>query len=100
RQNQIAVRADHVLQHAEDVDLEFLHVGAVEHGSPDPHHAGPNLVDPHLTRGGAERREADTGEEQGDAESSGAHGFRSIIREKCLLVKEKWAIELTSDRAV
>ena len=42
------MRADDVLEHADDVRLEFLDVGAVEYRAADAHHAGPDVADAHL----------------------------------------------------
>ena len=44
------MRADDVLENADDVRLEFLDVRAVEHGAADAHHAGSDLADAHLRR--------------------------------------------------
>ena len=43
REDQVAARADDVLEHAEDVDLELLDAGAVEDGPADADHARPDL---------------------------------------------------------
>ncbi len=40
RQDQIAMRALHVVQHAEDVRLEFLEFGSFEDRPADADHAG------------------------------------------------------------
>src|SRR5262249_26331734 len=47
-QNQVAPRANHVLEHTEDIDAEFLDVRAVEDRATDSHHARSNLRDRHL----------------------------------------------------
>ena len=49
RENQIAVRADDVLEHAENVDLELLDAGALEYRPADRDHAGTDFVDVHAS---------------------------------------------------
>ena len=44
RENQVAVRADDVLEHADDVGLEFLDVRAVEDRVADADHAGTDVL--------------------------------------------------------
>ena len=53
REDQIALRPLDVPQHAEDVDLEVLELGALEDGAADADHARLDLVDRHQRRGGA-----------------------------------------------
>src|SRR5581483_4225776 len=69
-QNEVAMRADHVFEHAEDVRLELLDVGAVEHGPADADHSGTNLVDAHLRR---RRREMARQKPGRAAERGGEH---------------------------
>ncbi len=91
------MRADHVLEHANDVGFEFLDVGAVEDGTADADHARPDLIDAHLGgRARQQRRHPDHQRCKRDCEPTDWHGCNSVIREKCLLVKEKWAIVLTA----
>src|SRR6185503_15251792 len=75
-ENQIPMRADHVLEHADDVGLELLDVRAIEDRASDPDHAGPNLVDSHLG-GGAGWPGRDDGQdrEQGKKKATDWHGF-------------------------
>src|SRR5262249_21630167 len=54
--NQIAIGSDDVLQHSEDVDLEFLYMRTVEDRLPDAQHPGPDVIDAHLRRGAREPR--------------------------------------------
>ena len=60
RQNQIALRSLDVAQHAENVDLEVLQVGAGEDRAADPLHARADLVDGHQ-RCGRRKRDAEQG---------------------------------------
>ena len=54
-QDQVAVRADDVLEHADDVRLELLDAGAVEDRPADADHPGTDVGDAHL-RGVAGRQ--------------------------------------------
>ena len=104
RQNQVAVRADHILEHAENMGFELFDSSAVEYGSADGHHPGPDVLGAHRARRSLQRglrrsddqcRQAGKRHNRDECKSVKAHGFQSIIREKCLLVKEKWAYTLT-----
>ena len=91
------MRADDVLENAEDVGLEFLDVRAVEDRMADADHARTDVFDVHLGgRAGDDGRHTDQGHEHGEHEPPKFHGFDSNLREKCLLVKEKWPIVLTA----
>jgi hypothetical protein len=63
---------------------------------PDPDHPGPDLLDAHLRRLRPQAGQADKCSDEDEEEASQLHGLHSLIREKCLLVKEKWAIVLTA----
>ena len=92
REDQIAVNADDVLENADDVDLELLDAGALEDGVSDPDHPGSNLLDTHLRRRGAQSGKADHSDhrdETAEGEAFEVHKLSPVIREKCLLVKEK-----------
>ena len=81
------MRADDVLEHAEDVGLELLDVRAVEHRPADADHAGPDLVDVHLRRrrptAGGQRRAEPRG--RASSEPADCHGiqFRLYGRSAC-----------------
>ena len=55
RQDQVALRALDVAQHAEDVDLELLELGPLEDGPADADHAWPDFVDRHQRGRGRKR---------------------------------------------
>jgi hypothetical protein len=84
------VRSDDVLEDADDVGLELFDVRAVEYRSADADHARPYVADAHV-RGGPvqERGRAENCRTQDEDEPAQCHGFNSVIREKCLRVKEK-----------
>ena len=113
-ENQIATRADHVLEHAEDVDLELFDARAFEYRPAHGDHAGTDFIHVHLREparrpagepGGLSRSVGDCGaaatstpspvscQQERKGEPADVHGFDSIIREKCLLVKEKWPFD-------
>ncbi len=97
-EDQVAVRADDVFEHADDVGLELLDVGAVEDGPADADHAGTDLVDAHL-RGravGHGRDEDDQAANQAQKQGGElAWVSDPIYGRSRLLVKEKWPIVLT-----
>ena len=53
-QDEVSLRADDVLEHAQDVRFELLDMGAVEHRVSDAHHPGTNLGNRHLNGGPAQ----------------------------------------------
>jgi hypothetical protein len=58
----------------------------------DPDHSGPDLGDGHLWCVGLEAGKRGEAEQHSEKETADGHGgSASIIREKSLLVKEKWA---------
>ena len=75
--------------------LEFLHLRAIEDGSTDADHTGPDLGDAHLWGVSAKNSQPEKREAQGERRKSSYHGSESVIGEKCLPVKEKWAFDLT-----
>ena len=97
RQNHVPARAHDVFDDADDVGAEFFDAGAGENGVANAHHAGPDLGDRHERCGRvhpvADRRQQ--AQNQQDDGSARRHGVHSVIEEKCLLVKEKWARSLT-----
>ena len=48
RENQIAARADHVLEHAQDIDLELFDAGTLEYRPADRDHTGKDFIHVHL----------------------------------------------------
>src|SRR5262245_30140850 len=85
------MRADDVLEHAENAGLEFLDARSVEHCAADANHARTNLIDSHLGCLGGETDQSERGQQGGKCEPAHQHDFLLVIREKCLSVKEKWA---------
>jgi hypothetical protein len=74
------MRADDVLEHADDVCFEFFDVRAVENGASDPDHAGTDLGDRHLRRlagqkGGREHRHPDEWREDSESRPEKSHGI-------------------------
>jgi len=56
RENEVPVRPDDVLEHADDVDLEFFNARAVEDRPPDADHAWADFIDAHLSAGAGKQR--------------------------------------------
>ena len=76
--------------------FELFDVRAVEDRPAGANHAGPYLRDAHQGRGGVQPGQREEAEQSGMIAASRLRiGFNSVIREKSLLVKEKWAFVLT-----
>jgi hypothetical protein len=72
---------------------ELLDARAFEYRMTDADHAGPDVAHRHLWGVGAHASDRRDGEQQSNEQAANRHGdSNSIIREKSLLVKEKWAI--------
>ena len=87
--------------------FELFDSRPLEHGSSDRHHAGTNILGAYragwtlkggLRRGDDQCRQAGKRHERDECRSVKAHETESIIREKCLLVKEKWAYSIDTVR--
>src|SRR4029453_15538663 len=79
-ENQVAMRADDVLEHADDVGFEFFDVSAVENSASDPDHAGPVFGARHLRRlpgqkGGRKHRPPDEWREDSESRPEKSHGI-------------------------
>ncbi len=88
-ENQVAVCADDVFEHADDVDLEFLDVRAVEDGPADADHPRPDVCDAHRGGGAGEKdggndREPRERREARYDQPDNSHGFRSHCRGEVL----------------
>src|SRR5207253_11418537 len=79
RENEVAPRPDDVFEHADDVDLEFLDTGPVEHGAADAHHPRADLVDAHVRRRGAKPREGDRTQGEDEAKTTEMHGSNPLF---------------------
>ena len=73
---EVAMRPDDVLEHADDVDLEFLDPSPIEDRSADADHSGPDLIDAHLVpRSEEQRRHGGNCREQDKYCPADLHGF-------------------------
>ena len=80
RQDQIAVRPLDVAQHADDVRLELLEVGALEHRAADADHSWLDFVERHEWRGRGQRNPAEDSE--GDSHGGSADLHMGQVRKR------------------
>jgi hypothetical protein len=73
-EDQIALRTLDVVENAENVCLEFLEVGAFEHGTADTDHARFDFVDRHERRRRRQRSPVEDGQKKRRGGSSDFHG--------------------------
>jgi len=69
-------------------------VSAVENRSSHADHAGTDLTNAHLQRGGGHADEPEDDQQARNRDPAKRHEVSFVIREKCLSVKEKWALRV------
>jgi hypothetical protein len=79
REDQVALRRLHVLEHAKDVDLEVLHLGALEDRAAGADHSRLDLVDRHQAGGRRHPNPAESGQGHGQEKNPDLHGMQSFI---------------------